>query len=487
MLAFKYLLLLSIAYLIKGKEESQDEFPVYSELNGFETIYSNQNFIIETDVESMACFDTYDKNSVIYISKSKKIFDSKKDERITGKFYKIEPNIKYYIRNSLYFGNKYPSVFQKYLFPLDLKYKEIDLSENSINYLYLRKDTTYEFNYKDSSITKIIKLSRKTLDAEVIITVNNQKNELNKNSLYYFMPEKFKGKFSVKVNENDAFIEFLTKVQNSQNYAFNLNEEEDKYEISKSTINIIIKYTQKDFFLQLSSDKKFEFSFAYGFSVDNNYFYNSGSNNLIDSYREKDYYSNEIQLYSIFKNINLLKDEYFSFTVKIKKSESEQKIILHYYKTSQEIINSLLNENVDNSYTNSVITNLKILTDAYIYSDIAQSPPEISGFENYHHGKINLKTALDNIEQNNRNFYEFYQDIQLVLNHVKDLHFHIFSDNSPKNNKLARYFAVLPFNFKIDKYNDDYRIFIKKNEYLENYPEKKKFYFGQDKYSFKKY
>lgn len=85
----KYLLLLSIFYLIKGKEESQEELPIYSELNGFETIYSNQNFIIEALVESIACFDTYDKNSVIYLSKNKKIFDSKKDERITGKFIKL--------------------------------------------------------------------------------------------------------------------------------------------------------------------------------------------------------------------------------------------------------------------------------------------------------------------------------------------------------------------------------------------------------------
>lgn len=115
------------------------------------------------------------------------------------------------------------------------------MSENSINYLYLRKDIAYEFNYKDSSITKIIKLSRKTLDAVISITVNNQKNELNKNSLYYFIPEKFKDKLSDKVNENHDFIEFLIKVQNSQDYAFNLNQNEDKYEITKSTINIITK------------------------------------------------------------------------------------------------------------------------------------------------------------------------------------------------------------------------------------------------------
>ena len=453
--------------VIKGKEE----LATYSEFNGFETIYSNQNFIIQTTETSIAYFDTYDKNSVIYISKDKKLFENKKDERITGKFYTIEPNTQYYIRNTLYF-EKDPSVFQKYLYPLDLKNKKIDISGNSINYLYLQKDVTYELNYEDNSIKKMIKLSRKTLNAKVKIKLNNQENELNEDNLYYMIPEDFKGKISVQINENDAFLKFLSKIENSNDYIISTNEEEDNLDMAKNTINIIIKYSQKDFFLDLNSYLPFTFSFSYGFSIDNNYFYNSDSNNFISSYKGKDNYSNSLKLYSIFKNINLIKNEYFSFVIKINKSNLEQKINLHYYRSSEKIINSLLNEKLSPYYCSNIISYLQDITDTYIYSDIAQAPPEIPNIPNYHHEKINLKTELGKIETSNRNFYEFYQDIQLVLNHVKDLHFNIFAIETPKKIKISQIFAFLPFNFKIEKYNNgEYRIFIEENEYKKSFPE----------------
>ena len=52
----------------------------------------------------------------------------------------------------------------------------------------------------------MIKLSRKTLNAKVKIKLNNQENELNEDNLYYMIPEDFKGKISVQINENDAFL-----------------------------------------------------------------------------------------------------------------------------------------------------------------------------------------------------------------------------------------------------------------------------------------
>lgn len=109
-MAIKFIFLFAFILIkIKAKDES---LKVYREFNGFETIQNDQNFIIETEYKSIAYFDSFDKGSVVYISKDYENFKAKKDERITGKFYEIEPNTKYYVRNNLYYS---PSVFKKYL------------------------------------------------------------------------------------------------------------------------------------------------------------------------------------------------------------------------------------------------------------------------------------------------------------------------------------------------------------------------------------
>ena len=103
-----------------------DEIPLksYDELNTFKMIEQNESFIIKTNVTSKAYFDSFDKNSIIYISKNYEDFKTEKDQKITGKFLTIEADTTYYIRNYLY-DAKYPSVFKTYLYPLELDKNEI--------------------------------------------------------------------------------------------------------------------------------------------------------------------------------------------------------------------------------------------------------------------------------------------------------------------------------------------------------------------------
>ena len=98
--------------------------PLYNELNSFETINDNQYFFIKSENDSIVYFDSFDKNSKVYISESrqKKIFEN--DIRINGKFHKIEPGVIYFIKNQI-FGT---SVFKKYFYPLDLDEVEIDIN-----------------------------------------------------------------------------------------------------------------------------------------------------------------------------------------------------------------------------------------------------------------------------------------------------------------------------------------------------------------------
>ena len=126
-----------------------------------------------------------------------------------------------------------------------------------------------------------------------------------------------------------------------------------------------------------------------------------------------------------------------------------------------------MNEPINLYYRDNIIKYLKKLIDYYVYTDIAQVPPEIDGLLNYHHEKINLKEELEKIGNTNYDkYYEFYQDVQKVLTATRDLHFSVIAQNFPNNksynNKILfmNIITFLPFNFTIKWYDGDYRLFI---------------------------
>ena len=226
---------------------------------------------------------------------------------------------------------------------------------------------------------------------------------------------------------------------------------------------IRLKYTQKIFWLRLESEYQFHVSLSYGFTTDIHCLYDFSSNSQITSYDNsgKNYYI-ELTLHSLFKNITLSENEVFFIAIEMKR-QSDQPIYISFKQNCD--INWILNENVDEQYCKDVIKNIKDILDIYVYTDIAQNPP----YSNYHHRKINLKDEISKISTSNRKFYEFYQDIKMVLTTVKDLHFDIFPLNTPEQYEFSKYLAFLPFDFKIKKYNNEYRIFIVKNVYLFYY------------------
>ena len=178
--------------------------PLYNELNSFETINDNQYFFIKSENDSIVYFDSFDKNSKVYISESrkKKIFEN--DIRINGKFHKIEPGVIYFIKNQI-FGT---SVFKKYFYPLDLDEAEIDINGDEKNFFYLIQNKNYIFNFKKSDMNKIIKLSSKTLSSRVKIIKNGGIDiaELHKDSPYYTLDKNYEGNLELEVYDDDAFI-----------------------------------------------------------------------------------------------------------------------------------------------------------------------------------------------------------------------------------------------------------------------------------------
>ena len=432
-------------------------------------ISENQSFKINTSKPSIAYFDSFDGNSIVYITRDKEKFLNQTDERITDKFYPIEPNVEYYVRNNLYdlYDVDYPSTFKKYLYPDDLANQNISIFGEKINYLYLKKDNFYILDFKDNTIKKGIKLSRKTPNSKVIIKNKEKKNKLNKDSLYYLLEDDFTDKLELQVTEDNTFIEFLS---NEGDNDILKDVEKDRYEIKNKTTLIKIDKTKKDFFILLKSDKPFKYSFSYGFSNNEKYYYYFGSAPNIVSKKNEEIYNVYFHIITPFKNIELVENEFFSFSVNVE-FEQNQKVILYYKQESE--LSSLMDEKLEKEYCEEVKKNLKEVFELYVFTDIAKNPPIIEGHPNYHHEPINIQQSLENIICENRYFYEFYQEVRKILTATKDIHLNIYSFKTPKGIIFEQYGAILPFDFVIKNSTNDtekgeFKIYIVPNRFIDN-------------------
>ena len=466
-----FLLLIKINTIDNGSDGFKGSLATYEKLNYFETIIQNQNFIINATVKSIVYFDSFDKNTIFFISNNYNDLVSHKDERITGKFYEIEANKTYYVRTYLH---SIPSVIKKYVYPLNLNESDININDDieEINYLYLEKNKSYTLNFLDNKIKKMIKLCHKTLNSKIKIKIDEiEEVELNENTLYYQIKEDFKGKLILEIEENNAFIEFLSDIGD---YKI-LTDISYKDEVDKDIILVKIPKTQKNFEVYLYSDDPFKCSMSYGFSK-GNYYYYSKANSKISAVMSKDnIYIGSVILVGAFKNINLIEDEFLSFAIILERTPNK-KINLNYYQFSP--LDKIYDEEMSEENCTKIIDNLKDVLEIYVYSDIAKNPPEIDGYPNYHHKPIDLKGELDKVSKVKRKFYEFYQEIEQILRSTKDLHFNIYAHQTPKGIQFGQYLAVLPFNFEVRKNdNGQYKIFIKKNSFFDRLSSSQKDFF----------
>ena len=85
-----------------------------------------------------------------------------------------------------------------------------------------------------------------------------------------------------------------------------------------------------------------------------------------------------------------------------------------------EEFDQLLNEKVSEEYCSDVISNLTaLLNDGYIFLDFLKAPSQPQGKED-NVIKVDMISELNNINKKDRSFYEFYADIQNVLNKARD-------------------------------------------------------------------
>ena len=316
----------------------------------------------------------------------------------------------------------------------------------------------------------MIKLSRKTPNSIVTVTNQGDKKQLTNETLYYKLEDDFTGELELKVEEDDAFIEFLS---NEREHEVLKDVEKMGLEIKNKTTLIKIDKTQKDFLIRLNSDKPFKYSFYYGFSGDQNYYYSLGSSPTIDSQKQGNNYVVLFELFTPFKNIKLTENELLSFLVNVE-FEQNQKVALSYKQESQ--LSPLMEEKLEKEYCEEVKKYLKEVFELYIFTDIAKNPPIIKDHPNYHHKPIDIQQSLEDIQTENRYFYEFYQEVMKILTATRDLHLSICSFKTPKGIIFEQYGAALPFAFVIknstnDTEEGDFKMYIEPNDYLENYEE----------------
>ena len=434
--------------------------PLYKNLNSFQTINENQNFFIKSEENSIAYFGSFDRNSKTYISEisEKKVLNSDYI-RINDDFHIIEQDKLYHIKNDIY----NISVFNKYFYPLNLINKTIKIIDDEINFLYLEKnDDSYTLDFSQNKINKILKLSTKTFNSKIRITKNDEDTftEVNNISPYYTLDKQFNGILNLRIFDSDAFIEFLS---NEGEPEILTDIKQENHITNKNMIIINIGMTQKSFELKFKSDKNFKYSLSLGLSNTKNYYYNSNFNSKIKSENNEETF----QYLALFKNINLLENEFLSFAINFEKEEN-QNIVISYSQYS--LIDELLDEDVPEEKCEKIIENIKNALNYYIYFDIAQNPPEFPDYPNYHHRKINLKDEIGKISTKNRKYYELYQEIESILGTTKDLHFSILSYETNNKVQFGQYMVKLPFKFIIKKYgeNNDTRLFITKNDNIKD-------------------
>ena len=119
-----------------------------------------------------------------------------------------------------------------------------------------------------------------------------------------------------------------------------------------------------------------------------------------------------------------------------------------YYK-------ELISAPISQKECEDIIGNMSsIIEEAYIYSDFLKAPVQPEGHENYI-PKVDLIKELKEININNRTFYDFYRDIQNVLEKTRDGHFNIYAEKTPNNFKLSSSVFCIPFSYNVLEHFDE--------------------------------
>ena len=115
----------------------------------------------------------------------------------------------------------------------------------------------------------------------------------------------------------------------------------------------------------------------------------------------------------------------------------------------------LINEKVSEEYCNQVINNMtSILNEGYVYLDFLKSPKQPEGYDDYI-PKVDLISELNSIDKKERTFYDFYRDVENVLEKTRDGHFNMYARITPNNFLLNSSYFCIPFTYTLIETKDE--------------------------------
>ena len=121
----------------------------------------------------------------------------------------------------------------------------------------------------------------------------------------------------------------------------------------------------------------------------------------------------------------------------------------------QDPYEELINEKISEEYCNQVINNMtSIINQSYVYLDFHKAPIQPKGYDDYFQ-KVDLIAELNAINKKDRYFYEFYRDIEKVLEKTRDGHFYMYARNTPNNFLLNTSYFCIPYTYSVVEVKDE--------------------------------
>ena len=461
----------SVTIISEDNSDKDFEIHVTSILNNVDIIFSNtlysnisyssnKNIILmaytKENEDQIISLNSFDNSQLFYYYKYDFNKISPKDFYPINKtlFYKYEDNIVHLDNNSVYifFAEIYKFDYTYNLLNLFILPEQVDknfMINNNIIFLKKSEDY-YNITFEKSSLMRVLKLSRKTNDSE-IITLNGE-IILNNDNLYYELTEEnIQNGIMLKVKNNNCLIEIL--YSSKDNIEFFDFYSVENYKLTKKYNIIKIPKNKCKYELSLLSNNKknlTKLSFGINNQISKNYyFYNWFI--ITVSHTEKGF--NFIYRPQYLYHTEVNEGEYQLFEIIIDELLLENDIFLSYNPVSYF---KYLYKEINEQKSEYIIGNISsYLKKFYIYKDIAKKPPKIENLSNYHHKAIDMIDSMKKISTKNKTYLSLFQDINNILRAVRDDHLDIVLTNVEDKINLPSTSFCIPFEFYIETDTSD--------------------------------
>ena len=317
------------------------------------------------------------------------------------------------------------------------------------NFIYLpKKDDKYIIDFANNKRKIALQLSRFTLNTNTTIKESNSEEEekrLNINNIYYyFNAPNFKGKLEIKVENDDALIEFMSQPDSMDSVDIvECGDKLNKHNITKelTVLKLIGLRTDVSSLIQIDSKNASRSTYVSGFTKNDSYFHLS-SDNTIDKYTT---YTTMKQQESYIPKANLEDGEFFYILFISDKTEVEN------YQITLSFTYRLILEDLEEEYTQEQCEYVKgniteMIRNIYPYEDISKNPPNQEYFT-----PANVIKELENVETRNRKYYEFFREIRGIITKLRDGNIRVFIARTPRKSiDLSAIVFLSQVNFKIE-------------------------------------